>query len=120
VRQFFSPRVSDEIIRLRRSSDEHNMTGLCNRLCHPCTEGKATWETAKILFSTIPIFSDLRPIYSVSKFSEFIGVELDLAPKREFVSHDLFYKCAQLQELWSSESIYFNGPNRANQLSFRQ
>jgi hypothetical protein len=38
------------------------------------------------------------PIYSVSKFSEFIGVELDLAPKREFVPHNLFYKCAKLQE----------------------
>jgi hypothetical protein len=58
-------------------------------------------------------------MYSVSKFSEFIGVELDLDPKGEFVPHDLFYMCANLQELWRSESIYFKGPNRANQLSFR-
>jgi hypothetical protein len=49
------------------------------------------------------------------QFSEFIGVELDLAPKREFVPHDLFYKCANLQKLWRSQSIYFKGPNRANQ-----
>jgi hypothetical protein len=47
------------------------------------------------------------PIYSINKFSEFIGVELGLAPKREFVPHELFYKCAKLQELWRSESIYF-------------
>jgi hypothetical protein len=37
-------------------------------------------------------------MYSVSKFSEFIGVELDLAPTGEFVPHALFYKCAKLQE----------------------
>jgi hypothetical protein len=37
-------------------------------------------------------------MYSVSKFSEFIRVELDLAAKGEFVPHDMFYKCAKLQE----------------------
>jgi hypothetical protein len=41
-------------------SDERNMTGLCNGLCHPRMEGKATWETVKILFLTILVFSDLH------------------------------------------------------------
>jgi hypothetical protein len=58
-------------------------------------------------------------IYSVSKFLEFIGVELDLTLKREFVPHDMFYNCEKLKKLWRSESFYFKGPNRANQLSFR-
>jgi hypothetical protein len=29
------PRVSDEVVRPRGLSDERNMTGLCNVLCHP-------------------------------------------------------------------------------------
>jgi hypothetical protein len=37
-------------------------------------------------------------MYSVNKFSEFIRVEIDLAPKGEFVPDNLFYKCAELQE----------------------
>jgi hypothetical protein len=47
------PRVPDEVVRPRGLSDEHNMTGLCNALCHPLLEGRATWVTVKILFSTI-------------------------------------------------------------------
>jgi hypothetical protein len=56
---------------------------------------------------------------SVSKFCEIIGLELDIAPKRGFVFHDLFYKSANLKELWRSDSICFKGPNGANQLSFQ-
>jgi hypothetical protein len=52
--------VSDEVVGPRGSSDEHNMTGLCNGLYHPHTEGKAAWETIKILFLTILIASDLH------------------------------------------------------------
>jgi hypothetical protein len=48
------------------------------------------------------LFSVGGSIYSVSKFLEIIRVELDLAPKREFVPHDLLYKCEKLQELWRS------------------
>jgi hypothetical protein len=44
-------------------------------------------------------------------------VELDLAPKREFVPHDMFHKCANLQNLLMSRSICFKGPNRAIQFS---
>jgi hypothetical protein len=54
------PRVSDEVVRSRGSTDECNMTRLCNGLCHPRTEEKGACETAKILFSTISIFSDLH------------------------------------------------------------
>jgi hypothetical protein len=44
-------------------------------------------------------------------------VELDLAPKREFVPHDLFYKCTNLKKLLMFGSICFKGPNRAIQFS---
>jgi hypothetical protein len=47
------PRVSDAVVRPRGLSDERNMIRLYNVLCHPHPEGRATWETVKILFSTI-------------------------------------------------------------------
>jgi hypothetical protein len=56
---FSPPRVSDEVVRLSGPSDERNMTRHYNGHCHPRTEGKAAWETVKILFSTIPTFSEL-------------------------------------------------------------
>jgi hypothetical protein len=31
-------------------------------------------------------------------FLEFIGIELDHTPKREIVSHDFFFKCANLKK----------------------
>jgi hypothetical protein len=52
-------------------------------------------------------------------FGKLLESNLDLAPKRGFVPHDLLYKCANLQKLERSESIYFKGPNRANPLSFQ-
>jgi hypothetical protein len=33
-----------------------------------------------------------RPLSSVRKFSEFIGIKLDHTYKRESISHNLFYK----------------------------
>jgi hypothetical protein len=53
-------RVFDEAVRLRGLSDERNMTRLYNMLRHPHMGGKAASETVKILFSTIPISSDLH------------------------------------------------------------
>jgi hypothetical protein len=50
---------------------------------------------------------------------EFIGVELDLVLKREFIPNGLCYKCANLQKLWRPVSICSKGENIANQLSSR-
>jgi hypothetical protein len=52
------------------------------------------------------------PLSSVYNFSEIIIIELDHTPKRESVSHNLFYKCVNLQKFLSSGSICFRGPNR--------
>jgi hypothetical protein len=52
------------------------------------------------------------PLSSVWNFSELIGAEWDHTSKRESVSHNLFYKCANLQKFLSSKSIYFKSPNR--------
>jgi hypothetical protein len=56
---------------------------------------------------------------SVSNYLEFIRVELDLTPKREFLPHDLFYKCTNLQKLLRSESICFKGLIRAKKADFQ-
>jgi hypothetical protein len=57
---------------------------------------------------------------SNSKFQVlFFKVKSGLTPERKFVPDDLFYKCANLQKLLKSTSIYFNGSNRAIQLSFQ-
>jgi hypothetical protein len=50
---FSPPRVPGEVVRPRGSSDECNMTEICNVLCDPCLEGKATRVNVKIPFSTI-------------------------------------------------------------------
>jgi hypothetical protein len=59
------------------------------------------------------------PITSINKFLEIMGVELDLAPKREYVSHDLFYRCANIQKLWGLANICLREPNISNQPSFQ-
>jgi hypothetical protein len=48
-----------------------------------------------------------------------MGVELDLAPKREYVSHDLFYKFENIKKLWRLANICFKRANIANQPSFQ-
>jgi hypothetical protein len=73
------PRVFDEVIRPRGLSDEHNMIGLCNVLCHPHPEGKAAWETVKILFSTIwyPLISTINASFIVFLCSPFFHKSRD-------------------------------------------
>jgi hypothetical protein len=46
-----------------------------------------------------------------------MGVELNLAYKREFIPHDLFYKYANIKNLLMSRSICFKGPSRSIQFS---
>jgi hypothetical protein len=42
------------------------------------------------------------------QFLEIIRVELDLAPKREFVLHDLFYRCANLKKIMEVSKYLFS------------
>jgi hypothetical protein len=44
-------------------------------------------------------------------------VESHHTTKSKFVPDDLFYKCANLQNLLMSRSIYFKGPNRGIQFN---
>jgi predicted component of type VI protein secretion system len=58
-------------------------------------------------------------MYVVSKISEFIVVELDLAPRREFAPHDLFYKCAKLQKIMEIRKYLFQGSKQSKSTQFQ-
>jgi hypothetical protein len=58
-------------------------------------------------------------MYVVSKISEFIVVELDLAPRREFVPHDLLYKCAKLQKIMEIRKYLFQGSKQSKSTQFQ-
>jgi hypothetical protein len=58
------------------------------------------------------------PISLVWNFSELIGVELDHTSKRESVSHNLFYKCANLKKKLELKKYLFQGSKQSSMNPF--
>jgi hypothetical protein len=56
----------------------------------------------------------------VSNFLEFIEVKLDLAPKREFVPHELLYKCPNIQKIMEVSKYLFQGSKQSKSTQFER
>jgi hypothetical protein len=67
-------------------------------------------EEAKVYITNLPspctnALSGVS-VYLSHRFWEIIGVKLDLAPKIEFVPHELFYKCENLKKNYGGHKVF--------------
>jgi hypothetical protein len=63
------------------------------------------WSQLESLNLQTPV--QYGPLRLVWNFAEFIGIEIDHTSKREIVPHNLFYKCANLQNSWAQKVFVF-------------